>query len=347
MTGRWIAFAALGLLLVVVAGGSLLVGKGLAPGPSLDALLAGSGPSSAQIIVWKVRTPRVLLGLVVGAGLAGAGCVLQGMLRNPLADPFTLGVSGGAALGATAVQILVAGPALWFLRQGSAGSIWFSPSIWILPGAAFIGALGSSALVYLAAGRARFSPSALILAGVALSFFFSSVVYLFLAIARPDQAQGALLWLMGDLASKNPALLKVIAPPVGLALAGLWVLSRDLDALTLGDEKARSLGVPPERTRKILFALASLATGASVAAAGIVGFVGLMVPHCLRPFVGPDHRVLLPASLLGGAALLAGADTLARSAFPSQDLPVGVITGLLGGLFLLALLLRGRGFRFF
>ncbi|MHC5037640.1 MAG: FecCD family ABC transporter permease [Planctomycetota bacterium] len=321
--------AVLVLLCAGAAAAALLIGKGLSPASSLQALFSGTPDSTGHDIVWKLRLPRLLLGLLVGAGLAGAGCVLQGMLRNPLADPFTLGISGGAALGATAVIVLF-------------GAV----SPWIRPGAAFAGAGLSALFVYTAASRARFSSTALILAGVILSFFFSSLVYLLFAVARPKEAHGALLWLMGDLSSAGPSLLLAATFPILLGLAGLWLFSRDLNALTLGDEKARSLGVAPERTRKILFGLASLATAAAVAGAGIIGFVGLMVPHFLRPFTGPDHRILLPASILGGAALLAWADTFARS-IPRVSLPVGVVTGLLGGVFMLALLTRGRSFRFF
>lgn len=333
-TGRWRKPAALVAVLLLLGAGasvvSLLAGKGLAAGDSLQALLHPGADDVAASIVWKLRLPRLLLGLVVGAGLASTGCVFQGMLRNPLADPFTLGVSGGAALGAAAVMIA--------FRAASA---------WTLPAAAFAGALFAAALVYGAAGRKRFTESAFILAGIVLSFFFSSLVYLLFALARPEQAHGALLWLMGDLSSPPPGVLPVAAVPVLAGIVLLWFFTRDLDALTLGDEKAQSLGVAPARTRKILFLLASLATGACVASAGMIAFVGLMVPHFLRPFAGPGHRALLPVSALGGAALLAWADVFARAAIPGATLPVGVVTGLLGGAFMLGLLLRGGGFRFF
>ncbi len=330
MRNRALVFAVLFLLLAGAAAAAFLLGRGLPPGASFRALVQPSEKGLTRAIVWELRFPRLLLGLLVGAGLAGSGCVFQGMLRNPLADPFTLGVSGGAALGATAVMVL-------------------APSMgpWALPAAAFLGAFVAAFLVYGAAARARFSEAALILAGVVLSFFFTSLVYLLFALARPDQAHGALLWLMGSLAAPRRGILLAAAPPVLIGLAALWALSRDLNALTLGDEKAQSLGVPPGRTRKILFGLASLVTGACVAASGVIGFVGLMIPHFLRPFTGPDHRTLLPASVIGGAALLAWSDVFARVAIPRENLPVGVVTGLLGGLFMLVLLVRGRGFRFF
>ncbi|MHC4599941.1 MAG: FecCD family ABC transporter permease [Planctomycetota bacterium] len=327
MKGKALLFVVLVFLCVSAAAAALLLGRGLPPGPSLDALVSPGGEDLSATIVWKLRLPRLLLGLLVGSALAGAGCIFQGMLRNPLADPFTLGISGGGALGHTALVV-----------------IFTSASPYLEPAAAFLGALGAAVLVYAAASRARFTEAGLVLTGVILSFFFSSLVYLLFAFARPDQAHRALLRLMGDLSGAGPSLLTAAAVPVALSLAGLWVFSRDLNALTLGDEKARSLGVAPLRTRKILFALASLGTGAAVAVSGIIGFVGLMVPHFLRPFTGPDHRILLPASILGGAAFLAWADTLARW---GRNLPVGVITGLLGGLFMLGLLGRRRGFRFF
>jgi iron complex transport system permease protein len=323
----------LAVLLALAAGAgaaSLLAGKGIGAAESWEALLSPRPGTAGHDIVWRIRLPRLLLGWLVGAGLAACGTVFQGMLRNPLADPFTLGVSGGAALGATAVRVL-----------------WPGAPAGALPAGAFLGALLAAVLVHAVASRSRFTESGLILAGVVMGFLFSSLVYFLFALASPEEAKGAVLWLMGDLSNPDPRPLQAAAGPVLLGVAALWVFSRDLDALTLGDEKAGSLGVPPARVRQLLFGFASLATGACVACAGVIGFVGLLVPHLLRPLAGPGHRFLLPASALGGAALLAGSDLFARAALPGAELPVGVVTGLMGGVFLLALLVRGKGFRFF
>jgi len=330
MKKRALLVAALLVLAAGAGAASLLAGKGLGAAESWEALASPRPGTTGYDIVWRIRLPRLLLGGLVGAGLAACGAVFQGMLRNPLADPFTLGVSGGAALGATAVRVL-----------------WPGAPAGALPAGAFLGAVLAAGLVHAAAARNRFSESGLILAGVVLGFLFSSLVYLLFAWARPSEAQGALLWLMGDLSNPDPRLLQAAALPVLLALGALWALSRDLDALTLGDEKAGTLGVSPARMRQVLFAIASLATAACVACAGVVGFVGLLVPHLLRPLAGPGHRFLIPASALGGAVLLTGSDLFARTATRGGDLPVGVITGLLGGTLLLGLLLRGKGFRFF
>jgi iron complex transport system permease protein len=327
---RILTFAVLATLVAGAGTVSLLAGKGLGAAGSLDALLSPRPGTAGHDIVWKIRLPRLLLGLLVGGGLAACGAVFQGMLRNPLADPFTLGVSGGAALGATAVRIL-----------------WPGAPAAALPAGAFLGALLAAGLVHAAAARNRFTESGLILAGVVIGFLFSSLVYLLFALARPEQAQGAVLWLMGDLSNPDPRPLAAAAAPVLASVGVLWALARDLDAMTLGDEKAGSLGVPTARMRQVLFGVASLATAACVAAAGVIGFVGLLVPHLLRPAAGPGHRLLIPASALGGAALLAASDAFSRTAFPGADVPVGVVTGLLGGLFLLGLLVRGKGFRFF
>lgn len=307
----------------------------LAAGDKFAALLDPCGESTAHSIIWTLRMPRVLLALLVGGGLAASGCVFQGMLRNPLADPYTLGVSGGAALGAALAIMAGLG------RMADAAAVPFF---------AFAGALISLVLVYAASSRRGFTPSALILGGMVLNFLLSSVIYLLFAFAKSSEIHGAMNWLMGDLGSAPAAAL----PAAGaMTLAGFCVFmwfSRDLNTLSFGDEKARNLGTPPATARRFLFLSASLVTGACVASAGIIGFVGLIIPHVLRRVAGPDHRVLLPASLLGGAAFLALSDLLARSipnsiSFP--EFPVGVVTGIAGGLFLLVLLFSGRTDRFF
>jgi iron complex transport system permease protein len=326
--------------LLALLGGTVLLGlwfgSGRIPAADLlDALLHPGGDTPYHVIVWNFRFPRVLLALLVGGGLAASGCVFQGMLRNPLADPYTLGISGGAALGASLAIIAGLG--------SSMGAV-------VVPVFAFAGALLSISLVYAAARRRHFTAVALILGGIILNFFFSSLVYMLFAFARSSEIHGAMNWLMGDLGAAQGTTMVPTAAMVGAGFAVFFYFGRDLNALALGDEKASNLGTSPERTRKILFFAASLVTGACVASAGVIGFVGLLLPHMLRPFTGPDHRALLPASLMGGGIFLCLSDLLARAvpssiAFP--EFPVGVVTGILGGLFLLVLLFSGRITKFF
>jgi len=277
----------------------------------------------ARTIVWQIRIPRIVLGFLVGAGLASCGVVFQGMLRNPLAEPYTLGVSGGAALGATLGIVL------------GLGGYW-------TPAMAFLGSLLSIAMIYFIVSRRRFSVASLILGGIILSFIFSSLVLLIFSLVRAEKVQGAIFWLMGDLSSLQPDLLKVIAVIIPAGILIFLLFGREIDLLTLGEERAAHLGLEAEGVKKMLFLVASLITGAAVAAAGIIGFVGLIVPHFLRRFTGPNHRLLIPAAALGGAVFLALSDTLARTIVAPLELPVGVITGILGGFFFLTFLLRAK-----
>lgn len=303
--------------------------------PSVEvfyALFHPHGSGISQTIVWQVRFPRVLLSLFVGAGLAACGCVFQGMLRNPLADPYTLGVSGGAALGATLGIVFGLGNSLG----------QFS-----LPSCAFLGAFLCISLVYLVAQKRRFSVPTLILGGVILSFLFSACVMLILSISKAQDVHGAILWLMGDLSWASIPLIKVVVYFIIGGVGLLFLFSRDLNLLTLGEEKATHLGLETDLVKRLLFIITSLVTGACVAASGIIGFVGLIVPHFMRRFTGPDHQVLIPASILGGAIFLALCDTLARTIISPLELPVGVITGILGGLFFLTFLLRSKRWEIF
>jgi iron complex transport system permease protein len=289
-------------------------------------LVSNTGTEGA--VVWQIRIPRIILGMLAGAGLAAAGCVLQGILRNPLADPYTLGISGGAALGA-AVAIT--------LGIGAVG----------LPLSAFIGAMISVALVYAVASRKLFSTTALVLGGVILSFLFSALVTLVFSIARPEKAQSAMLWLMGDLSGTAPGVLWTAGALIVIGLAAAASFGREIDALTLGEEKASYLGADPDRTLKILFVIVSLVTGACVAVSGIIGFVGLLVPHFMRRFAGTRHTTLIPASALAGAAFLCLADALARTVIYPVELPVGVITGIIGGAVFLYFLARTKEWEIF
>lgn len=279
-------------------------------------------------IIWQIRFPRVVLGLLVGAGLASCGVVFQGLLRNPLAEPYTLGVSGGAALGLTIGVVLVA-------------------SGFYLPLFSIAGALISIFIVYAIASKRQFSNPVLILGGVILSFLFSSFIFLIFSISKAEDVHGILLWLIGDLSSTETQLIKIVPFIIFPGIAFLLIFSRDLNILTLGEEKALHLGVNSKQIKKLLFVIASLITGACVAVSGIIGFVGLLIPHFMRRFIGVDHRFLLPASCIAGASFLVLCDALARIIIQPLELPVGVITGVFGGIFFLSFLLKSKRWEIF
>jgi len=308
----------------------------LGPQPiSLASALAGVEPDAA--ILFGLRMPRVLLGALVGAGLATAGVALQALLRNPLAEPFVLGVSGGAALGGTAALAASAliGPATMLGALASSGTS-------VALGAS-VGAAASTALVF-ALGRigGKLVPEAALLVGVVFNAFAAGVITVVKVMVPPEDAARLLYWLMGAIGYADPGTLLAGAVLLGLAVTVLVALSAQLNLLSLGDDEAASLGVEVGRSRGAVFLAASLATGAAVALAGLVGFVGLIVPHLLRRLFGPDHRVLLPASALFGAAFLVLADAAARLAFLplGSEPPVGALTALLGGPLFLWLLRR-------
>lgn len=297
-------------------------------GPVRASLWTALGPGGDGTpdfaILFRTRLPRVLLGAVVGGALACSGASLQALLGNPLADPHLLGVSAGAAV-AGAIALM-------------AGADPVSP---IVPLAAFLGALATVAAVFVVASSAgRTSPYAILLVGVVCNALGAAAIMLVNAIASYTQAQGILFWIMGSLSAQSYGLVAV----AGLyALAGAAVLLRHahhLNLLAAGEEDALTLGVEVEAVRRAVFLASSLLVGAAVAVSGMISFVGLIVPHVLRLILGPDLRLLLPASFLGGAVLLVWADTLARTAFAPSELPVGVVTALLGGPFFLMLLRR-------
>ena len=278
-------------------------------------------------IVWAIRLPRVVLALLVGSALAVSGAALQGMFRNPLADPGLIGVSSGAALGATASV------ALGFSVFGLA----------TMPIAAFLGGTVTAILVYaVSRHNGRTEVVTLVLSGIALNTFAGAGTALLTYVADDQQLRAVVFWSLGSLGSATWSNVGVALPfvAVGLVLALRW--GQSLNLLVLGEREARHLGLDTERVRLELIALTALMTGAAVAFAGVVGFVGLIVPHLIRLVAGPDHRVLLPASALGGAALLLLADLAARTMVAPAELPLGVLTALLGGPFLLFLMLRTR-----
>jgi iron complex transport system permease protein len=318
---------------VALAGASALALL-LGPQPvSLAAALAGTEPDRA--ILLGLRLPRVLLGGLVGAALGTAGVALQALLRNPLAEPFVLGVSGGAALGGTAV--LAASAAL---GPATAGAIAGGTAVAL---GASVGAAASTALVF-ALGRigGRLVPEAALLVGVVFNAFAAGLITVVKVMVQPEEASRLLYWLTGAVGYASPGTAAAGGVLVAISTAVLVLLSGQLNLLSLGDDEAASLGVEVGRARGAVFLAASLATGAAVALAGLVGFVGLIVPHLLRRAFGPDHRVLVAASALFGAAFLILADAAARLAFLplGSEPPVGALTALLGGPLFLWLLRR-------
>jgi iron complex transport system permease protein len=315
--------------LVVVAGAPLVGSTHIDLMRALDPSIPLSENVDAQIF-FVARLPRTLAGALVGATLASAGVVFQGLLRNPLATPFTLGISSGAALGAM----------LAITFNWSFG-IW---GISAVPLASFAGSLGAVAIVYwLSVARQRgLSTSVLLLAGVTMNAFFSALILFVQYFADFAETFRTLRWLMGDLDVSSFQPILVGLPFALVAFSMFALLPRALNLLSLGPDSAGARGVDVVSAQRTAFLSASLATGAAVSVGGPIGFVGIIVPHLVRLLVGSDHRLVLPASALFGAAFLVACDTLARTVMSPIELPVGVITALLGGPFFLWLLVRRR-----
>lgn len=285
-------------------------------------------PASQATIINQVRLPRIIVGALTGAALATAGVTLQGTFRNPLADPSIIGVSVGGSLGAVIAITL-----------GLANN-----GLWVLPLFAFVGAMASAILVYaLSLVNGKSQPATLLLAGVAINAFLGALISALLLFTNQfPELQAILSWLIGGLRGRGWAHAGAIVIPVVVTTGLLFAFARDLNLMLMGEETAQGLGVNVARTRLILLMLAALSTGAAVSIAGPIGFVGLVVPHMLRLIVGPDHRLLLPVSALGGAVFLVATDTLARIVIQPAELQVGIITNLLGAPFFLYLLYRNR-----
>lgn len=283
-------------------------------------LFVGAVREPSWAIIWQIRFPRVLLGLLVGFGLSGAGAVLQGVLRNPLADPFILGTSSAAAAGVMTAGILGLRnyAALYFISLGFA--------------------LLSIFLVYRVAQVNGKAPiQTMILAGVIVSLFFNAAVFVFFSIFYRESFT-VLFYLLGTLTEGDPGLIAISGSIVCAGLFVTWIFSRELNALTQGEEAAVHLGVEVETAKKVLFITASAMVAAAVSVAGMIGFVGLIVPHMMRMIVGANHRMLIPAAALGGALFLIVTDALARSLMPPLEVPVGALTALVGSPYFVYLL---------
>lgn len=319
----------LAVLALAVAALLLATAAGAASLPLRDVFLAlvGRGDPLTRTIVLDLRLPRAALALVCGGALATSGAVFQALLRNPLAEPYVLGVSGGAAVGA--IGAIVLGIATWTA---------------VVPVAALVGALAAVALVYrIAAGvGGAFDTRILLLAGVVVGAFCNALILLLLTLADVESFRSAIFWMMGSLAAARWGSTLLLALYVLPGVAVLIALARPLNLLTLGEETATFLGTRTERVKVTAYVVASLLVAASVAACGVIGFIGLIVPHALRLLWGSDHRLLLPASFLGGGAFLLLADTAARTIAAPAELPVGVVTALVGVPLFMLLLVRGR-----
>jgi iron complex transport system permease protein len=336
--GRWRERTPLAVVLVVCAAAlfvTMTLGVGIGSVPLSPVAvwhvvaggLAGHPENTvAGIIVWQIRLPRVLLAAVVGAALTTAGAVVQVLVRNALADPFLLGVSSGASVGATAVLLL---------------GVFASLGVWAISVGSILGALAAMAAVFAVSRSGRgLAPTQLILCGVVLSALFESVTSFLIFRGNPQATQSVLFWLLGSfgLASWN----QLPIPALALAAAMIYLMAqaRALNAMAMGAEPAASLGVDVRRLRRNLFVVTSLMAGVAVAVSGVIGFVGLVVPHIVRLMVGSDHRRVLPTGVLFGASFMVLGDLLARTIVAPQEMPIGVITAFIGAPTLIVLIRR-------
>lgn len=340
MKNRFKTYILLGIILLIssVFLGIFIGGVFIEPGAAIKIMLSKIPAVSGYIpvtwdetisdILFKVRIPRVLLALLVGASLSVSGAVFQGLLKNPLADPYLLGVSSGAALGA-AIIILSSLPFFFF-------------GVPVVPFAAFAGALLSMFLVYgLARNKGKISLHTLLLSGVIINFSFSALIMLIITVSNKGLAE-VVVWMMGTLNNTNYDLLPYITPVALLLMFVIYMFSNDLNIIAVGEETAVFLGVKTEKVKKMLFVLTSMLTALAVSVSGLIGFVGLIIPHIARMIVGPDHRILIPVSALLGGIFLILSDTLCRSVIAPSEIPTGVVTAILGGPLFLYLLKRKK-----
>lgn len=335
-----LTLAGLVLFLLLAAGLSLTTGA--ASASPLRLLMATLGfevdpalLSRDQLVLLDIRLPRLLLGILVGAGLAVSGALMQGLFRNPLADPGLVGVSSGAGL--AAVLVIVLGGTVLAPLTAALG-------LYGLQVSAFLGGLAVTFLLYRIATRSGVTDIAtMLLAGIALAAIAGAIMGVMVFIASDNQLRDLSFWNLGSLAGATWQKVLATLPFIALAIFVGIRLARPLNALTLGEAAARHMGVGVERTKQLIIVSVALATGASVAVSGGIGFVGIVVPHLVRLVIGPDHRYLLPASALLGASFLILADTLARIIVVPAELPIGIVTAAIGGPFFLYILLRRRG----
>jgi len=317
----------LGALVLAGAVGAVRVSPGEIISAS-TAIFTGTDSLSAGEFIWlRVRLPRIILSAVVGASLAISGTVLQGLFRNPMAEPYIIGVSSGGALGATLV--LMFGQGLMFLSLS-------------LPVFAFLGALAATGLVYgLSRVDGRISTTTLLLSGIAVSSFVSALIALLMTLHGED-LYAVFFWLMGSFSARNWGHVRMILPFFVVGFAVSFFYYRELNVMLLGDDKAAHLGVDLEKAKPVLLAATALLAGAAVSVSGLIGFVGLIIPHIVRLIIGPDHKTLIPAAALGGAFFLLVADIIARTVLAPTEIPIGIVTSLFGAPFFIYLLRTRR-----
>jgi len=335
----WV-MALLAVFMIVVAIVALFIGSAGADVSGVVLVRMGLAESATvrpvdYVIVEDIRLPRMVMGMLIGAALAVSGAVMQGLFRNPLADPGIVGVSAGAALGA--ISVIVLGGT--FLSDFTAVVGAFA-----LPVAAFLGALCVTSILYVVATRkGRTSVATMLLAGIAIGAFAMALTGLFTFVADDMQLRELTFWGMGSLAGATWLKISTAGPIMLLALVASPFLARSLNALALGESAAMHMGIPIQKMKNIAIVTVAAATGAAVAVSGGIGFVGIVVPHMLRLAIGPDHRYLLPCSALLGASFLVFADCISRTIVAPADLPIGIVTATIGAPFFLWILLRRRG----
>lgn len=320
----WLGVLVALLALAVIAG--IRVGAVDLAVMDIVTALSGRGDPTTRTIVWGLRLPRIVLAALCGAALARSGMTYQALLRNPLADPYILGVSSGAAVGAVAAVVL-----------GGASS-----AVWVLPAAAFAGSLVAIMLALRVAlvGGVTLDTRVLLLAGVVVGAFGNAVVLLLLTFADADTFRSAVFWMMGSLAGATWERTLILGAPLVVGATLLGGQARSLDLLAIGEPTAATLGVEVERTKRLCYLLAALLTATAVAVSGVIGFVGLVVPHAVRLMWGSPHRFALPAAGVLGATFLVLSDLLARTVAAPEELPIGVVTALIGVPLFVALLQR-------
>lgn len=326
---QWIFFLlVLFLLLAAVTFVALCIGEvNYTPGEVLR-ILFGEGDDVRAEILRKLRLPRILLGLIVGGSLSLTGAILQGIFRNPLVEPYTLGISGGASVGIALVVVF------------SLETLWGSVT---LPLAGFAGALVTIVFVYAASMNGRsVRIQTLLLTGVMISFIASSVMMMLMSMSRTDKLQGVMFWIMGGLNETNTLLIGGLAVVAFVVLLLSCGYAPALNAMRLGVERATQLGVNAERSVKVLFFLSSILTGICVSLAGVIGFVGLIIPQLIRYIIGTDYRILLISSFLGGGIFLILCDIFARVIISPNELPIGVVTGIIGGIIFIVVMMRKK-----
>lgn len=294
--------------------------------PLVDSLVATSWSVAEETIIFQIRLPRIVLGVLVGAALGVAGTAMQGLFKNPMADPYIIGISSGAALGATFAIVF---------GLGTLG-------MYTIPLVAFIGATAAIFLVYnIASVGGKLPVGTLLLAGIAVSLFLSAITSFMMYISG-EKLHGIIFWLMGGLWASSWDRVLISFPLIFVGTTIIYIFARDLNVMLLDEEPAQHLGVDVEGLKKIMMISTSLITASAVAVSGIIGFVGLIIPHTMRILVGPDHRILLPCSALVGGIFLVWADTLARTIIAPTEIPVGIITALFGAPFFIYLLRKRK-----